>query len=209
MSSLIVQGLETEIMYLKDKIRQLEQDNPYVWPVIVHTPITMSSLYVWPVVVCTRGNHKTYQVNAICSSEVKALECMESLAKEILPGEVTGFVFVNKIYMNDTDALIYNDENIVASMDILTPEDKEYIESVERIMETGGPATYSIPYSGFETRNPDFLPNVKKTSQQIIDDDKEYRQIVEDIMTTGGPATYEIMPRGFEQRNPGVLPGSS
>lgn len=79
----------------RDRIQTLEQE-------------AEEKLYCWPVIV--RSSYDEYQVHAICSSEIVALECMEKLATEILPGTMTGLVFVNKIAKNSAEVLVYNDD---------------------------------------------------------------------------------------------------
>lgn len=64
-------------------------------------------LYCWPVIV--RTSYDEYEVQAICDSEEKAIDCMNSLAYGFA-GQISGMVFVNKIPKNDPTCLIYNDD---------------------------------------------------------------------------------------------------
>lgn len=75
---------------------------------------TESKLYCWPVIV--RTSYDEYQAHAICDSEEEAVNCMHSLAHVILPGQINGLVFVNKVPKNDPTCFIYNDaeETIIA-----------------------------------------------------------------------------------------------
>lgn len=66
-------------------------------------------LYCWPVIV--RTSYDEYHAHAICDTEENAIQCMYSLAHEILPGQVTGLVFVNKVPKNDPTCFVYNDDD--------------------------------------------------------------------------------------------------
>ncbi len=74
-----------------------------------------SSNYCYPVVVKTNESH---QVRAICLTEEQARTCMTILTKnELYDRNIYGSVIINKVLLNDTTVLIYNDENCIAHID--------------------------------------------------------------------------------------------
>lgn len=77
--------------------------------------------YCYSVVVKTNKEHK---VRAICLTEEQARTCMLILNNELYEQDIYGSVIINKVLLNDTTVLIY-DEEYIAHINNYDEEDEE------------------------------------------------------------------------------------
>lgn len=119
----IFSDVETEILSDKTEFSESdsdsESDDDYSTQSDTDTQIlsdSNSQSFCWIVIV--RSSYDEYQVKAICSSEEKSVEIMQELASIILPGKITGIVFINKILKNDICDVYKDDVSMIGYMRI-------------------------------------------------------------------------------------------